>query len=415
MKAKIDKKLLKNLSPNATLIDIYDTGHPGLVLRVLPSGTMTYFLVYHIDGRKRRMKIGNAATMTPTQARDVCRIKAAEVAFGGDPGKDLLLKRTERVEAKGKTVGGYFELTYKPMIEERDKSGKATAARIKACFEQDFFNKALSEVTPLMIHAWRKKRLASVTPHTVNRDENAFKAMLANAAEMGKIAKSPLAGMKKIKCADNSRVRYLSKDEQDRLHAALDQRERNAIDARHRLNEWRRQRNLDPLPAFPEAGFIDHLQPIIILAMNTGLRRGELFSLLWSDLDLINNSLTVRAAAAKGARKRHVPLNKTARAMLKRWGKDKDTSGLVFPGKGGKRLDNISTSWSNLLTAAQIDGFNFHDLRHHFATMTLKAGCDIVTLSKLLGHKTLEMTLRYAHVTDEAAVSAVDRLAEGGV
>jgi integrase len=237
--------------------------------------------------------------------------------------------------------------------------------------------------------------------------------MLSKAVEWGFLATNPLANLKRAKTDDNSRVRYLSPDEHKRLFTALDRREAKGRAARQRFNAWRLQRHLDPFPEIAEDEYTDHLKPLVLLALNTGLRRGELFSLEWSDIDFVHRKLTVRAAAAKGAKARHIPLNATSHDVLKRWHKqtsEQETTkkkGLVFPNAEGNRLDNISTSWRKLITDAKVEDFTFHDLRHHFATMALKAGADIVTLSKLLGHSDLKMTLRYSHVTDDALVAAV--------
>jgi integrase len=314
--------------------------------------------------------------------------------------------------AKGKTLGGFFKLHYRPWLDTERKSGKATAARLENCFEW-LFDKPMSELTPFLIQGWRKKRLEDGrSPHTVNRDLTALKAMLSTAVEWGFIENHPLAKLKRAKAGDNARVRYLLPDEEIRLFDAIAKRETEGREKRARFNAWRLQRHLDPLPEIPEDQFIDHLQPLIILALNTGLRRGELFSLEWSDIDLLHNRITVKAAATKAGKKRHIPLNATAHDILKRWQKQTSDKELVFPGRPqkdgiSKQLDNISTAWRKLITDAKIDGFKFHDLRHDFATKALKAGADIVTLSKLLGHSDLKMTLRYSHVTDEALTAAV--------
>jgi integrase len=177
------------------------------------------------------------------------------------------------------------------------------------------------------------------------------------------------------------------------------------------------KRHREPLPLIPDGAYVDHLMPMVLLALHTGLRRGELFSLEWRDIDFLHNLLTVRAAAAKGAKTRHVPLNAAARDVLQRWQKQqkkatgqKELAGFVFPGKAGNRLDNISSSWEKLVTDAKLDDFTFHDLRHTFATRALQKGADIVTLSRLMGHSSLKMTLRYAHTSDAELRAAVDRL-----
>jgi integrase len=344
----------------------------------------------------------------PDVARSVLKEKAGEAAGGKDPQEERKRIRIEQKSAKGKTVGGFFKFHYNPWLEAERKSGKATAKRLKSCFEW-LFEKPMVEITPFLIQGWSKKRLkAGLSPHTVNRDTVALKAMLSKAVEWNFLDKSPLAKMKRTKAEDNSRVRYLSPDEEKRLFEALDKREEKKRTERSNHNDWRKKRGLVPLHYILESEFAGHLKPIVMLAINTGLRRGELFNLEWRDIDFLHNKLTVRAAATKSAKVRHIPLNSVARDTLKRWQKQPSDSGLIFPGKEDNRLNNISTAWGTLISDAKIEDFTFHDLRHCFATKVLKCGADIVTVSKLLGHTDLKMTLRYSHVTDETLTAAVE-------
>ena len=421
MKARIVVKSICEFTPRDKPYEVTDNG---LVLRIQPSGVATFYAVFRIDGKNSRYRIGKAGLFTkknngtysfksvihPDVARSVLKEKAGEAAGGKNPQEERKRIRSEKKAAKSKTVGGFFKLHYKPWLEVERKSGKATAKRIESCFKW-LFDKPMMEITPFLIQGWQRKRLkAGRSPHTVNRDMVALKAMLSKAVEWSFLDKSPLLNMKRAKAADNSRVRYLSHDEEKRLFTALEKRESNGREARSRFNEWRRQRHLEPLLEKTDGDFIDHLQPIVLLALNTGLRRGEIFNLEWSDIDFLHNRLTVRAASAKGAKTRHLPLNSTALTVLKRWHRQNRDTGLVFPGKKGARLDNISRAWRKLVAKAEIEDLTFHDLRHDFATKTLKAGADIVTVSKLLGHSDLKMTLRYSHVTDEALTTAVERL-----
>ena len=88
--------------------------------------------------------------------------------------------------------------------------------------------------------------------------------------------------------------------------------------------------------------------------------------------------------------------------LLVAWRNQTNSTGLVFPSPAtGKRLDNIRTSWANLMKAAAIENFDFHDTRHHFASRLVMAGIDIVTVKELLGHASLSTTQIYTHVTTE--------------
>jgi integrase len=198
-------------------------------------------------------------------------------------------------------------------------------------------------------------------------------------------------------------VRYLNADEEGRLRAALTTRDEEAMAARKSANEWRRARKRDLLPA-PER-FSDHLAPAVLLSMNTGLRRGELLALVWTDIDLQERMLTVRGASAKSGDTRYVPLNDEAVTLLKDWLKESEERDRVF-----SVTTSFKTSWGTLLERAKITRFRWHDLRHHFASRLVQAGVPLNTVRELLGHGSLAMTLRYAHLAPNQTRDAVAKL-----
>lgn len=155
----------------------------------------------------------------------------------------------------------------------------------------------------------------------------------------------------------------------------------------------------------PEGAYADHLTPVVVLAMNTGLRKGELLALNWSDINLQARMLTVRPENAKSGKQRHVPLNIEAMTVLRTWASQVGDSGSVFG------IASIKSSWGTLLTTAEVENFRFHDLRHHFASRLVMAGVDLNTVRELLGHADLTMTLRYAHLAPEHLAAAVEKLA----
>jgi integrase len=150
---------------------------------------------------------------------------------------------------------------------------------------------------------------------------------------------------------------------------------------------------------------MDHLSPVVLLAMNTGMRRGELLSLEWSDLDLGAKIITVQARKAKSGKQRHIPLNAEALRVVTKWRDQCDGVGQVF------EPQDVKKGWGALLTTAKITGFRFHDLRHHFASKLVMAGVDLNTVRELLGHSDITMTLRYAHLGPEHLAAAVEKLA----
>jgi integrase len=200
-------------------------------------------------------------------------------------------------------------------------------------------------------------------------------------------------------------VRFLSPAEEQRLRATLTTRDQDNVAARKSANQWRADRKRPLFPEALEGSYADHLTPIVLVAINTGLRRGELLSLEWSDMNLEARMLTVRSEHSKSGKQRHVPLNAEALTVLKQWKSQAGQGPSVFG------IASIKSSWAALLTTAKVENFRFHDLRHHFASRLVMAGVDLNTVRELLGHADLTMTLRYAHLAPEHLAAAVEKLA----
>jgi integrase len=226
------------------------------------------------------------------------------------------------------------------------------------------------------------------------------------------IAAHPLHGLKRLKVDDDERVRFLSADEENRLRDALVARETKLREARDRFNEWREERHKAVLPKRTEE-FCDHLRPLVLTALNTGLRRGELFSLRVSDLDFNTKILTVRAAAAKSGDSRRVPLNAEAEGVLRAWLNQTEATGdaFVFPGADGARLTNVNKAWATVCKLAKLRDFRFHDCRHTFASHLVQKGVELYRVQVLMGHADSKMTQRYSHLTPGDLAAAVALLA----
>lgn len=142
--------------------------------------------------------------------------------------------------------------------------------------------------------------------------------------------------------------------------------------------------------------FGDHLTPAVLLSINTGLRRGEVLKLSWSSVDFNRRLLTVEGRNARSRQTRHVPLNEEALSALRRWREQSGAGTRIFDMTSGFR-----TAWNKLLKRARISKFRWHDLRHHFASRLVQRGVPLNTVRDLLGHGSVAMSLRYAHLAPD--------------
>jgi integrase len=150
-----------------------------------------------------------------------------------------------------------------------------------------------------------------------------------------------------------------------------------------------------------------HLKPIVLMALNTGARRGEILSLQWKQVDLKHKF--IRLNKTKNGKPRTIPINETLRATLEAIPHGPESL-YVFTDRNGNRYKSVDTSFPTACRRAGIADFHFHDLRHTFASQLAEAKVPIATLSRLLGHKRLVSTMRYAHLSDSHMINAVKLL-----
>lgn len=401
MRATIGNSLIPQLKPKNRPYDVRDLKLTGFIIRVNVSGKLVYMCEY---ARGKRIIIGKVGVLTPAQARDRAKEILADALKGDDP---RLAKKKKNTEL---TLKSYLTTEYGPWVIADRKSGTKTLRLIQYNFE-DFLELPLKEIKPMFIEKWRideQKRGKALT--TINRDITRLKAALSKAVDWEILEFNPLAKLKPLKTDNNGKVRYLSLDEEKRLRNALINREILMKGRRSSANEWRSKRKYNLLTNLNSYSFVDHLQPMVLLSMNTGIRLGELLSLTWEDINFDRAMLTIQGANSKSGRSRHVPLNLEALRALKDWHVQTKDNNLIFPNKDGNRFDNIKKSWANILREACISNFRWHDLRHHFASKLVMAGVDLNTTRELLGHADLTMTLRYAHLAPEHKAQAVARL-----
>jgi len=393
---QITQKLVQSTKPKESPFEIRDSSLKGFILRVQPSGSMSFICEYT---RGKRVTIGKANIITLTQAKN----KARELLGRHASGEDIAAERK-----KPKTFADFVNEDYSLWALANMRTGKKRVYELKLYFGF-LFDSRMDAIKPYQIEKWRlAERERGSTFSTIRRNETTLKAALNKAVEWGFIAANPLTGLRPVKVEDNRIVAYLDGDQERRLLKAIHDREERIKSGRESANDWRKTRHYDVKPSI--TGFADHLRPMVIVSLNTGLRRGELLSLKWSEVDFSNRVLTVTGNNAKSGHGRHIPMNKHVVETLEQW-RLQAAGAYVFPAlDGGKLCDMPKKPWAAVLKEADITAFRWHDMRHHFASKLVMAGIDLNTVRELLGHSDSKMTLRYAHLSPEHKAAAVKAL-----
>ncbi len=214
---------------------------------------------------------------------------------------------------------------------------------------------------------------------SLNRVLNIIQNMFVKAEEWGLITEVNLKRVHRVKLdKEASRLRYLSKEEMQSLVNACE----------------------------------DNIRPIVICALATGMRKNEILKLTWERIDLTHGFISL--PKTKNGERRDVPINQTLRETLDRCPRrfvekdgQRDLAPVFHNPETLKPRRNIDHSFKLALKAVGIKDFHFHDLRHTYASHAMMSGkIDIPTLSKLLGHKNLTMTMKYAHFSPDYLTKA---------
>ena len=244
-----------------------------------------------------------------------------------------------------------------------------------------FVDAKLAHITPKRIVEYKNKRYADgVMPGTINRELATLKKAFNLARrEWEWCTDNPVCRVS-MERENNTRDRWVTLDEEQRLMAATP--------------SW--------------------LQELMVFAIHTGMRMGEILALTWNGVDLFRRTLTV--FKSKNGERRTLPLNQTVLGLLTRkYAVRQPMSDLVFPSQTDTRLDkcNLGRAFRIAVAKAKIEDLHFHDLRHTFATRLVQAGVDLYKVQRLLGHKSPIMTQRYAHHYPESLRDGVETLDVG--
>ncbi len=249
---KITMKLLRDLSNKLPPEDadgkrkpreIWDRSR-GIVLRHQPSG---YMAIYAQLGRGKRERLCNVRdilddynALTLNAVFERAKVLHGESASGRD------FSGERKAQRAVPTLTEYLNDTYSPWALVERRSGEATVARLRSCFEKSFGRRRLTELTPARLATWSaKRRNAGIRPETINRDIAALRAALGKAVKLEIIAKNPLAGIEELEVDRHKQVvRALTAPEKAQLIEALEDRDATKRQGRASANEWREKRGL---------------------------------------------------------------------------------------------------------------------------------------------------------------------------
>lgn len=262
-----------------------------------------------------------------------------------------------------------FSELYIEWAKERKKSWERDGYSIKELLPL-FGNRKLSAINLFLVESYRTRRKESVSNATINREVSCLKRILNVAVEWKKLQINQISKVKPLR-EPKITERFLDEEEARKLLTACN----------------------------------SSLRPIVLTALNTGMRKQEILGLTWDRVDF--NTRSIRLVETKNGEHRKVPLNSTMLNMLEGLPHEGE---YVFQNSRGQEYHCIKRVFESAQRKAQIDHLRFHDLRHTWASWLVMGGVDLRTVQDLGGWKSLAMVTRYAHLSGEHRLKAAETL-----
>ena len=288
-------------------------------------------------------------------------------------------------EAKRRTLGELIDRYIKDILPTKPKNSKNRTLHLN-WWKDELGQYSLADISPAMIAEKRDQLASGITrrhmlrsPSTVIR----YMAALSHAftiavKEWGWLDDSPMRRVTKPK-EPRGRVRFLSDEERSRF-----------------LDECKNSEH-------------PYLYITVVLALSTGARRMEIFGLDWKSVDLTRGVIILEET--KNGERRVLPLVSHALELMKQHTKLRHVNSiLVFPGKNIDKPADLRAPFETALKRADISDFRWHDLRHSCASYLAMNGASLAEIAEILGHKTLQMVKRYAHLSDAHTSKVVTRM-----
>lgn len=287
-----------------------------------------------------------------------------------------MFKRSQHgLEKKSQRFSEFAQIYLEDYVKIARKNYQSDIYRLEK-LKEFFEDTELRKITPLMIQRLRKSRLKiGNAKSTTNRYLALLKRMFNVAIEEDYLEKNPVNKVKLFSERDTLKERILTDEEEKRLMEASS----------------------------------NHLKSVLIVALNTGMRRGEILNLRWTQIDFRMKRL--RVEKTKSGKIRYIPMNGILfEELLKLKDRNTHIPYVFFNSETRSPFTTIKTAFNAACRRAEIQGLRFHDLRHTFATRLVEKGVDVFILQDLLGHSDISITQRYVHSNDEKKRKAVELL-----
>lgn len=344
----------------------HKTATPRGVFEKVPGSGVWWIRYFDAQKQKHREKVGSKAN-----AIKLYQIRKAAIHHGEKMPANMK-RREEPLSAVIDRAISWYQV-------HRPKSNK-TAEQHLTAWKEGLGYRAVADLKPADIDEWLAKH-KDWAPGTFNR----YKTTLGRALQLEVVAGNLERNVARLVTArqeSKGRVRWLKEDEEKRLVEVI-------------KTDWP-----------------DYTQSFLI-ALHTGMRQGEQYSLEWDEIDLERKRIFLDNT--KNGSNREVPMNKTCLQAFQEL-HDRRPEGMkwvflaAFRKKKKERLLNPRQWFDQAVSTAKIHNFHWHDLRHTFCSRLVMAGVDLLTVSRLAGHSSVAVTQRYAHLSPKHLADAVDVL-----
>jgi integrase len=378
---KLNKRLIESTKPGHKDTLLWDNELTGFMAKVTPKGKRCYFLVYRDRNRIQRWKkIGNHPIITCEEARGVARQWLNSLTHGKEPSANTK-NASKTMDPTIRELAARYTVEYAP--RKKPSSQKRDSLLWKNQILPSIGNVKVASLTReevLGLHSSLKDM-----PITANRVLSLLSKAL-NLAELWGYRPDGSNPCRHIpKNRENKREYFLSSEELERLAVVLSEEEQTG-------------------------GSMPSAILAIRLLILTGCRLGEILTLQWREVDFERQCLNLSDSKTGS---RVVYLSAEALELLKACHREERNPYVISGKKEQAHLVNLRKAWYRIREKANLPDVRIHDLRHTFASMAIKQKVDLYYLSKLLGHKSIQTTQRYAHLVGDPLLEAANQVGNG--